>query len=424
MLEDLSPDAPSRPLDRTGWNGGEPAGLSASSCFDSSGTNSKVRVVQTVFGRFHHFDLARQLQRRGCLEAIFTAYPRWKLREESLPRDRVRTFPWLLAPLMAKWRFGWRHKWLDRELSWLMAETLDRYVARRVPVCDVFVGISGSGLHTMRHLRKGGVRCICDRASSHIRYGDRLLREEFSRWGESFPGVDPRSIKKEEREYALADVITLPSEFARRSFEREGVNSAKLRVLPYGVDLGRFSSDNRAARDGFAVLFVGQVSLRKGVPYLLEAFARLRHPKKRLVLAGAVAPEMNSLLRKRAWTEVELPGPQPRSEVRRLMSEAHVFVLPSVEDGFGLVMAEAMACGCPVIGTEHTGAPDLIEHGREGFVVPIRDSTTLASRLEQLCQDRDLRDRMAAAALARVRSLGGWNDYGDSFMRVLRELMP
>src|SRR5262245_11431086 len=129
---------------------------------------NKLRIVQTVFGRFHHFDLARQLHRHGCLEAIFTAYPRWKLRHEALPQNSIRTFPWILAPLMAKWRLGWCHERLDRELSWLMAESLDRHVARNLPVCDALVAISGSGFHTARKLQQRGGRYICDRGSSHI----------------------------------------------------------------------------------------------------------------------------------------------------------------------------------------------------------------------------------------------------------------
>src|SRR5262245_8937191 len=88
-------------------------------------STANLRVVQPVFGRLHQFDLARQLHRHGCLQAIFTAYPRWKLQDEGLPPNCVRTFPWLLTPLMAKWRFGWLHERLDRDLSWLVAETLD-----------------------------------------------------------------------------------------------------------------------------------------------------------------------------------------------------------------------------------------------------------------------------------------------------------
>ena len=389
----------------------------------SGAKRRSLKVVQTVFGRFHHFDLARQLHRHGCLEAIFTGYPKWKLKKESLPEDRIHTFPWLLAPLMAKWRLGWQHERLDRELSWWMAETLDRHVARNLPECDAFVAISGSGLHTARRARARGVNYICDRGSSHIRFSDRILREEFKCWGQTFAGVDPRSIAKEEGEYALADALTIPSEFCRRSFIQEGVSPEKLRVVPYGVDLSRFAPDGDPARDEFTVLFVGQLSFRKGIPYLLEAFARVRHPHKRLVLAGAVQPEMHQFLKQRAWPGVEFIGPQPRDEVRRLMSRAHVFVLPSVEDGFGMVLAEAMACGCPVIGTEHTGTPDLARNGREGFVVPIRDVAALTGRMEQLCQDSRLRQEMAQAALARVRELGGWNDYGDSFLRVLTELV-
>ena len=104
------------------------------------------------------------------------------------------------------------------------------------------------------------------------------------------------------------------------------------------------------------------------------------------------------------------------------MSRSHVFVLPSIEDGFGMVLVEALACGCPVIGTTHTGLPDLVEEGREGFVVPIRDSLALADRMERLCQDPSRRQRMGAAALERVSQIGGWNDYGNSFVGMLCSL--
>lgn len=389
----------------------------------SGAKQRSLKVVQTVFGRFHHFDLARQLHRHGCLEAIFTGYPRWKLNKESLPMDRIHTFPWLLAPLMAKWRMGWQHERLDRELSWWMAETLDRHVARNLPQCDAFVAISGSGLHTARRARARGVKYICDRGSSHIRFSERILTEEFTRWGQSFPGIDPRSVQKEEREYELADAITVPSEFCRKSFVKEGIPAGKLNVVPYGVDMSRFSPDGEPAADSFDVLFVGQVSFRKGLPYLLEAFERVRHPNKRLTIVGAVQQEMREFLNKRDWPQVRFLGPRSRDEVRRLMSRSHVFILPSVEDGFGMVLAEALACGCPVIGTEHTGTPDLVENGREGFIVPIRDAAALSERMEQLCQDAALRQKMAAAALHRVRQLGGWNDYGDSIVHVLSELV-
>ena len=335
----------------------------------------------------------------------------------------MHTFPWLLAPLLAKWRLGWHHEWLDRELSWLMAETLDRHVARHLPACDAFVAISGSGLHTARRAKERGAKYVCDRGSSHIRFAERILHEEFSRWGQVFPGIDPRSTQKEESEYELADAITIPSEFCRRSFLAEGVDQARLRVVPYGVDLARFAPDGEPASDRFEVLFVGQAGFRKGLPYLLQAFEQVRHPHKRLTVVGSVQPEMRAYLQQRDWPCVQFVGTQTLHEVRRWMSRSHVFVLPSIEDGFGMVLAEALACGCPVIGTENTGAPDLIRDGQEGFIIPVRDPATLRERLELICQDADRRRRMAEAALERVRQLGGWDDYGNSFLRVVGELL-
>src|SRR5262245_23263417 len=257
----------------------------------------EVKVVQTVHGKFHHFDLARQLHRHGMLEAIFTGYPRWKLRDEDLPQQKIKTFPWLRTLIMARGRFGIRTPlWLDEELNWWAALSLDAYVASRLPECDVFVALSGGGLKTAGIVKNRGGKYICDRGSSHIRFAERILTEEFKRWGQQFPGIDPRAVAREEREYSAADVITVPSRFCVRSFEEMGIAPQKIRKIVYGVDLSRFRKVADPPSDRFEVLFVGQVSFRKGIPYLLAAFAALKHPRKRLRLVGGMEPEMKIFL--------------------------------------------------------------------------------------------------------------------------------
>jgi glycosyltransferase involved in cell wall biosynthesis len=104
------------------------------------------------------------------------------------------------------------------------------------------------------------------------------------------------------------------------------------------------------------------------------------------------------------------------------MSRSHVMILPSVEEGLALVQAEAMACGCPVIGTDHTGATDLFEDGIEGFILPIRRADMIAQRLQQLAGDPSRRARMSAACLARVRRIGGWHDYGARAVATYQSL--
>jgi glycosyltransferase involved in cell wall biosynthesis len=104
--------------------------------------------------------------------------------------------------------------------------------------------------------------------------------------------------------------------------------------------------------------------------------------------------------------------------MRDLYSQASVLVLPSVEDGFGLVIGQAMACGVPVIATTNTGGPDLITDGVDGFIVPVRDAGAIRERLEHLYRNPDIRVAMGRAALDKVRSLNGWAEYA----RQVREL--
>jgi glycosyltransferase involved in cell wall biosynthesis len=235
--------------------------------------------------------------------------------------------------------------------------------------------------------------------------------------------VDPYFVEREEAEYSQADAITVPSSFALRSFVQMGVPKEKLRRIPYGVRLDRFRRVAEPPRDEFRVLFAGTVSLRKGVPYLLEAFRALRHPRKRLRLVGPVTGEMQGLLHRFDLTDVELVGRVPQVEMAEYMSSSHVMVLPSIEEGLALVQGQAMACGCPLISSEHTGGEDLFSESVEGFLVPIRSSAVIAQRLQQLADDVDLQQRMSEAALARVQSLGGWSEYGDQWANLVTDLV-
>src|SRR5690606_35991591 len=115
--------------------------------------------------------------------------------------------------------------------------------------------------------KERGARYICERGSAHIAVQDRLLREEHEAWDMPFSGIDPRVIAKEEGEYAAADCITVPSSFSLRSFLAEGIPQTRLRLLPYGVDLMRFAPTATPVPGCFDVLFVGSLSLQKGIPY-------------------------------------------------------------------------------------------------------------------------------------------------------------
>lgn len=381
-----------------------------------------MRVVQAVFGVFHHFELAHQLHRRHHLEKIYSTWPWARLKREGLPRSLVGTFPLIHTTdyLLNRTRFYPAH--LSFWASQWNALAFDRWTNAVLPLCDAFIGLSGSGLLTGHTVQQRGGICICDRGSTHYVFQMQTINEECRRWKVSPPVSRAYAIAREQKIYALANAITVPSSVARRSFLQMGVPADKVHVIPYGVRLDHFTRTTEPPRDSFEVLFAGQVSLRKGIPYLLEAFARLRHPNKYLTIVGSIMDDIRPLLAHLPTDKVTFTGSIPQPELARKMSTSHLLVLPSIEEGLALVQGQAMACGCPVLATTATGAEDLFTDGVEGFIIEDRDIDMLAERMQQIADDPALRERMSEAALERVKSLGGWDHYGDLWDNLLHRL--
>ena len=386
-----------------------------------------MRIVQAVFGVFHHFELARELERRGHLSKIYSTFPWQRLKREGLARNLVGTFPWIHTAEMLLRRGGVHNTWLLDQASYANALAFDIWTSQQLrnkETPDVLIAISGACLKTGYEVQQRGGLLICDRGSSHQRYQEQIVQQEYKRWGVTRPVTDIRDIIREEKIYEIADAITVPSAFAARSFLECGLPPEKIHRIPYGVRLESFSRIAEPPTDRFEVLFAGSVGLRKGFPYLLEAFAKLRHPAKRLRVAGAMHPDVKTVLARLPLDQVEFLGPVPQQQLVELMSTSHVMVLPSLEEGLALVQGQALACGCPILCSSNTGGEDLFTDGVEGFIVPIRDPRALTDRMQQLADDPDLQARMSEAALQRVRSIGGWSDYGDQWETLLQNMVP
>ncbi|MEO6982593.1 MAG: glycosyltransferase, partial [Edaphobacter sp.] len=316
--------------------------------------------------------------------------------------------------------------WLRDPLSYANALAFDAWTSRRLrhaAAPDVLIALSGSSLKTGHELQARGTRMVCDRGSSHQRYQERIVSEEYQRWGVRRPVTDLRDIHREEQIYQMADAITVPSSFAARSFIEMGLPANKIYVIPYGVRLERFTRTAAPPSNRFEVLFAGAVGLRKGIPYLLQAFSQLHHPAKRLRIAGTLHPDLKTVLERLPREHVEFLGPVNQQKLAELMNTSHLMVLPSIEEGLALVQGQALACGCPVLCSTNTGGEDLFTDGVEGFIVPIRDVPALTERMQQLADDSILQATMSHAALQRVRTLSGWGDYGNRWETLLRSLV-
>jgi alpha-maltose-1-phosphate synthase len=284
----------------------------------------------------------------------------------------------------------------------------------------VINGLSGFATQTLAKASARGITVFCDRGSWHILEQQRVLDEEADRIGVTRERFDPFMLERELREYQMADRILVPSEPARQSFIRQGIDAWRIVKVPYGVDITAFSTPTEG-RNPAAIVSVATVGLRKGHYHLLKAFHMLRAQKASLTLVGAIAPGWGEHLRLNQ-AGVRATGPVSRSRVIEELHQASIFVLASAEDGFGMVMAQAMACGLPIIATEATGVRELITDGVEGIVVPAPpDAGPLAEAMDSLLSDTGRAQAMGAAARRKVESFGGWDRYGRQLVAAFNE---
>jgi glycosyltransferase involved in cell wall biosynthesis len=290
------------------------------------------------------------------------------------------------------------------------ADIFARRAAQIVRDCDVLHFVQSVGWIAAAKMQRRGAKIICDMREEHPQFQEEILSEEAARLGIEFTLPDSRYRHRVMEEIGLADFIFCPSRYAKRTFVTRGISENKIVVCPYGVDAAQFTpSDRDTARSEFRVLFLGRVCMRKGVHYLLEGFRKANLADARLTLAGPVDPEYRVVLARFSGMFDEL-GSVAHSAVQEHYFNSDVFVMPSLADSYGLVVTEAMAAGLPVIVSENTGMSDFITEGREGFMVPIRDSDKIAERLTYLYENRDRRAAMGAAAAATARSLD-WKNY-------------
>jgi glycosyltransferase involved in cell wall biosynthesis len=210
---------------------------------------------------------------------------------------------------------------------------------------------------------------------------------------------------------AQAQGILCASQFTRRMLLEAGAG-APIQVVPYGVDATLYGCRRVAPRGKFTVAFVGAFTQRKGALYLLRALHGLA-PHVRLVIytRAPIDPAFRAEFRN---LDVEIKAGFSNARLAEDIVQADVMALPSIAEGFGLAILESMACGVPVICTHNTGGADLITHGHDGFVTPIRDVSALSQLLEQGLVDRERFYEIGQAA-RKVADRLTWAEYRAGF---------
>lgn len=378
----------------------------------------KVRIA--VHGRFHAFNLARALNDANVLEAVHTTYPKFAARRWLSKDIQVHSEPFLELRRRLVHRLTGSHK-IDADIAISFAKA----VAGKLPgsKADILVGWSSALLDAIAPARERGMKIVVERGSTHIDHQTRVLKEAYDAFGLTAPPTDARLIERERREYADADAISVPSRIARQSFIDAGIPETRLIVNPLGVDTAKFHPpENRPNRDRPRVLFAGNAGIRKGIPFLLQATSQLGG-RIETVIAGPVEPDFDAIKSRfdNPWTT--FAGPLPQSELLRAYQDADIFCLPSIEEGFGMAVIEAMAAGLPVVISDAVGASDAVSSGENGFIIRAGDADALAAQLAVLADDFELRSEMGASARQATESGHAWADTGERAIAAYRALL-
>ena len=390
--------------------------------------------VELISNIFHYYHTAFALHRSGFLQHYITG-PCARDNEEHLRRfgkvfERLWTERRLegIPPELIKrlWlpelvQNGVKRLGSAEDANWACNELFARRAAWTMQECDVVHFVHSVGWLAARKAKRVGIKVICDMREEHPRFQSEILSEEAKQLGIEFRVSGSSFNRHVVEEIELADYIFCPSSYAKRTFVQQGVSERKLVVCPYGVDRTKFAARERIPRKQFRVLFLGRVCMRKGVHYLLEGFRKARLSDAQLVLAGPVDPAFRVVLDRYRGVFEEV-GALSRLQVPAQYLAADVFVIPSLADAYPLVVSEAMSSGLPVIVSENTGMADLIENGREGFVVPIRDSDAIAQRLAFLHENRDACAAMGERSVMAIRTRD-WSNYQSLCSRFYRCLL-
>jgi starch synthase len=289
--------------------------------------------------------------------------------------------------------------------------------------CDAVIGFDTSSWQLAERCAKSGKVFYLDRTIAHPAVLDRLMLDFARKYPDWAGALAPRPacvVEAEKTEHVLAQRIVVGGSFARDTLVTEGISADRIVVNPYGVDWEKFSAPVTVPPNHpLRFLYAGSVTARKGVPVLLDAWRAFAPCDAELWIAGSIRAHERTLI-------PDLPGLRLLEQVSHAkMAEVYancdVFVLPSLFEGFGLVILEALASGLPVISTPHTGAIEALTELTLGRIVPVASVDALVEAMRHYRDNPPRREVVAAVAVDALRDRFSWKSYGDRWAALLHE---
>ncbi len=357
-------------------------------------------------------------------------------RSYDLPIRKMKCRPWMEimrlteVPLKLASNRGNKSRYLIDQVYFDLDKHLANLIDRSciVKSTKAIYGYEDGCRDSFRAARSKGWHCFYELPIGYWRAANKILGEEAelnSEWAATLSALNETESKLErkEEELHLASHIIVASTFTLNSLDLlpGEKKSTRISIIPYGSPQAYCGQLRRTcAGDPLKVIFVGGLSQRKGLSYLFDAVEALGSAVSLTIVGrsgGGHCEVLNKHLARHNWIES-----MPHDKILECLRNHDVFVFPSLFEGFGLVILEALSQGVPVITTPHTAGPDILDDGKDGFIVPIRSSNAIKEKLEILCRDQELLMAMKRNAIAKAEQFT-WKRYEDAITAVLSELL-
>jgi glycosyltransferase involved in cell wall biosynthesis len=329
----------------------------------------------------------------------------------------------LFSHLPSKYYYSMKRLWID----WRASHYL------KYSKASIFHGWTHESLKSIRLAKSKGMITILERGNPHPLYTKKTLELEYGAYGiqnnflvnEKNPFMRKFNHWRYElnealEEIELADYIFVNSDFCRQTFIDEGVSESKIKMIPRGFNPIKYSPrEPQKVGDKFIVLFVGQLLLRKGIRYILEAWSQFNVPNSELWFVGTVTDEVKKIINFHVTSKTSIRFFGSVKDPSQYYQQASVFLFPSLDEGSAKVTYEAMACKLPCIFTHSSGA---IANGENAIFVPIRSSDAILNALIKLYADVDLRNDLGQRAYDSIKRYT-WSYYQESLLKTYHSLM-
>lgn len=371
-----------------------------------------MKITYTAPNRAHHYPYAEALHRADHLHAFISGFSRFSPRS-ALPSigEKLKRHDFFQNLYLASMKFNTGY-FISSRFNHLTNLSLDKASYASARESDAFIFYRTEGYTTTRRLKEeeSHTVCIMEEVNSHVDNQYAIMQQEYrsicrGKYPEKIPDHTMRL-----KTYESADYILCPSEFVRGSFIQRGFAPERLLKVNFGFSPMKQTGCPAVAqnKECFRVLYVGQLHFRKGLRYAIEAFRRLKHPKKEFVIVGSRSG-ITGLEKIQLPNEVLFTGTLKGEALNEQYRRASVFILPSLEEGLALVQLEALSFGIPILITTNTGGSDIIMDGVQGFIVPPADANALAEKLQHMADDKLLLESMSEQALKTAHAYGSWD---------------